>query len=43
MIRTSVDASLEVYTANEGVDLLAVALGRAISVEAPLVTPTGRS
>jgi exopolyphosphatase/guanosine-5'-triphosphate,3'-diphosphate pyrophosphatase len=43
MLRTEVDASLEVYTATQRVDLLADALGRVISVEDPVVTPAGRS
>ena len=38
IIHTEVDASLEVYTANQRVDLLADALDRAVSIANPAVT-----
>jgi exopolyphosphatase/guanosine-5'-triphosphate,3'-diphosphate pyrophosphatase len=43
VVRTGVDASLEVYTANQRVDLLADALGRAISIVDPVISNTSPS
>ena len=40
MVRSNVDASLEVYSANQRVDLLADALARTISIADPLITDT---
>src|SRR5262249_4209141 len=41
--RAGVDASLEVYTAHQRVDLLADALGRTISIADPVVASTSSS
>ena len=43
MIRAGVDASLEVYTANQRVDLLALALERDISIADPTISALSRS
>ena len=43
VVRADVDASLEVYTANQRVDLLADSLGRSISIAEPVVSATSRS
>jgi hypothetical protein len=42
-VRADVDASLEVYTANQRVDLLADSLGRSISIIEPVVSAPSRS
>jgi exopolyphosphatase/guanosine-5'-triphosphate,3'-diphosphate pyrophosphatase len=41
--RAGVDASLEVYTANQRVDLLADAIGRTISIADPVVAAAATS
>jgi exopolyphosphatase / guanosine-5'-triphosphate,3'-diphosphate pyrophosphatase len=43
VVRADVDASLEVYTANQRVDLLADSLGRSISIVEPVVSAPSRS
>jgi exopolyphosphatase/guanosine-5'-triphosphate,3'-diphosphate pyrophosphatase len=43
IVHGNVDASLEVYTANQRVDLLADALSRSISVAQPTITSTSTS